>query len=487
MENLSMMEHIKKINMIALSILWFICISATALFLSPIQVKGMSAISCIFMFVSALIPTILYLLKYQVISGYFTCIFPLIISSQSFLTNSAHTTATYLFLLMGGCIAALYLKKQYLLVYGIVLNILLLFSQFASHNEVIGDFISNMTLIDLGIIILYTSTNFGSKLTNTVMEKEESTQGLLKHLEFTMEEISKNTTVLNTDIAISTENLSEIKESGNTISHTVEEVANGANQGAEIASTISEMMHQVNISVSKTQDISDSMAEISRETITVVSNGSKKINDMDSQMAIINDTVSNSMTTVIELQKNVTEVNNLLSSITNISKQTNLLALNASIEAARAGESGKGFAVVAEEVRKLAEASSSIVDTIANVTEKINNQSKEVCSAVEKGSTAVIVGTSIVKDVTEGFNHIEISYKKIDEFINEEHQMVTELATVLSNMKNEIARISAISEEHTTATEEMLSIIENQNEKIEQIFNSMKEIQNSCEALQYLA
>jgi methyl-accepting chemotaxis protein-1 (serine sensor receptor) len=85
------------------------------------------------------------------------------------------------------------------------------------------------------------------------------------------------------------------------------------------------------------------------------------------------------------------QIREITSVIEDISFQTNLLALNATVEAARAGAQGRGFAVVAQEVRGLAERSSTAAKEIAVLI-------KDVTAEVDSSGTAVkVAGETIVE------------------------------------------------------------------------------------------
>ena len=94
------------------------------------------------------------------------------------------------------------------------------------------------------------------------------------------------------------------------------------------------------------------------------------LSDRDSTQQLY-ESIKQKMVGAIEKAKIVDEISTLALNISGIASQTNLLALNAAIEAARAGEQGRGFAVVAEEVRKLAEESSTSVTHIQELTTQV--------------------------------------------------------------------------------------------------------------------
>jgi hypothetical protein len=86
--------------------------------------------------------------------------------------------------------------------------------------------------------------------------------------------------------------------------------------------------------------------------------------------------------TITRLGQSSVEVDEVVRLIASVAEQTNLLALNATIEAARAGEAGRGFAVVANEVKELANQTSTATHDIANRIGAIQTDTADAVSAI---------------------------------------------------------------------------------------------------------
>lgn len=105
-------------------------------------------------------------------------------------------------------------------------------------------------------------------------------------------------------------------------------------------------------------------------SVSDISTLSEKISYIYSQSSVLRENMDN-------ISENMTKSANNTNELVNISSKINLLALNAGIEASRSGDSSRGFSVIAEEVKKLAEASKTIVSSTQvhekSIFSKVNN------------------------------------------------------------------------------------------------------------------
>jgi methyl-accepting chemotaxis protein len=484
MENMELKTHIKKSNKSILSIPWIICLAGVALYLlGPSNAKttlSQVAVMCM----TAIIPTIFYFIKgFESVTAMALSLYPLELSLYFITSSGIENTAvasSIQVLLIGVCILALYSNTKFVILYSAVANISMIGLLVVGYKIDIPSII----IINICLTVIYYSARSGHSLIKTIIQKGEEGSSLIQRLESTVEEIKKETAVLSGEIESSNSNLSTIRESSISITATVNEVSTGIGEEAKMAGYISDRMVQVDKKVTETQNFSNLMSEASKKANNVATDGAEKVTQMDKQMGIISSVVTQSLGTVEELQENMDEVNNFLSGITSIAEQTNMLALNAAIEAARAGESGRGFAVVAEEVRKLAEQSASTVGIISDIIDKIKDKTKKVYETVHQGTNAVETGTVIAGEMNTGFEQILLSFKEIDGYISNEHNMVKDLKNIITEMQVEVESIASISEEQAAAAEEMLATIEDQDNNIDKVFKAMQEIQKSCENLE---
>lgn len=146
----------------------------------------------------------------------------------------------------------------------------------------------------------------------------------------------------------------------------------------------------------------------------VFSHTRQAIAHLSSSATMIRKGAEHSAESVRLLGQSSQSVNQLISSIQEISDQTNLLALNAAIEAARAGEAGRGFAVVADEVRTLASKAHQASTQIEQLIKQMINQTQQIeqsaaqnlHSAAEISASSVQIET-VVNDVVNCASHMQ--------------------------------------------------------------------------------
>jgi methyl-accepting chemotaxis protein len=261
-----------------------------------------------------------------------------------------------------------------------------------------------------------------------------------------------------------------VSSSASQLAVSADELSGSAAAQNEAVTSTASSVEELTVSIAQMSGSAQIAQDVVEATVKISDSGLEMGNKVSREIGEIDRSVSDFAQQMQALQGQAGEIGTVVKLIKEIADQTNLLALNAAIEAARAGEQGRGFAVVADEVRKLAERTSSATSEIQKTIEAIQSNMGSAGNLLDNVKTRVDAGVSTIADLIEPLKTLQSQAERA--------------ASGLRELTNATKEQQQASEQIARNTEQIAASAEQNQASVSQSRDTSRELSGLAERLQ---
>ena len=258
------------------------------------------------------------------------------------------------------------------------------------------------------------------------------------------------------DMISQTANIStNIASASNQLYASSKHIAAGAEDVALQADTVAMASEEMSSTFGDIARNCAMAATASQRSIASAHIGADVVQEAISGMNVIADLVRESAKTVESLGTRSEQIGNIVGTIEDIADQTNLLALNAAIEAARAGEQGRGFAVVADEVRALAERTTTATREIGEMIKSVQKETEEGVHQVDKGAESSRKSSEALAEILDRINEVSVQISQISSAADQQTATTGEVTAHIHQITGTVTQAARGAEETSAAAAQL--------------------------------